>query len=377
MSSEQHDSVDRALERLGRVAVPVEESSQAGERRDRVVGALGSALGRVRARRTFVRRAWITLFSVMTVGAVAAGTVGVVKLREPAPSAVVVTPEAWTARAVVGTVFVTRSARPERIVEPGDVLEAGDTLDAGRGASVSLRLSSGDVRLVSGSRVEVVSTTATERRLRVAVGSVAVDLPKKLPSGQALIVETPDAQVRVVGTAFHVEVKLDAAGKPATEVSVERGTVWVSQAGARRATLGAGEHWRSARERPAEAAPVARSEPSERSEPRERLRASSRPVAPRPVRAAEPQGTLAEENRIYEAALAARNAGDDRRAAEGFSQLLARYPRSVLGEQSLAERFRALDRAGQVSLAVASARRYLAAYPEGFARADAERIVKR
>jgi outer membrane protein assembly factor BamD (BamD/ComL family) len=100
-------------------------------------------------------------------------------------------------------------------------------------------------------------------------------------------------------------------------------------------------------------------------------------VPSRSTRTIEAQGTLAEENRLYEVALAARNAGDDRRAAEAFGQLLARYPRSVLGEQSLAERFRALDRAGQVSLSVAAARRYLAAYPEGFAKADAERIVKR
>jgi hypothetical protein len=365
---EKHDAVERALENLGRVGVPVEESVNAAERRDRVVGALGSALGRVRARRTFVRRARIALFSVVAAGAVALGGVTVLKLAEPPPSVRVVEPEAWQARSVVGTVLVRGGDRPGRAVEAGEVLRVGDALETQAGSSVALGLSSGDVRLLSAGRLEVVSTSSAERRLRVAVGAVEVDLPKKLPNGQALILETPDAQVRVVGTAFRVQVDLDAAGKPATAVSVRRGTVWVSQDGVRRATLGAGSRWRSAAAAPVAAAPVERSEPA---------RAVGPTPARRAARLAEAQGTLAEENRLYEAALAARNAGDDRRAAEGFAQLLSRYPRSVLGEQSLAERFRALDRAGQVSLAVAAARRYLAAYPEGFARADAERIVKR
>jgi hypothetical protein len=263
---------------------------------------------------------------------------------------------------------VVRSSGVERPVTAGDVLQAGDALEARAGASVTLGLSSGDVRLSSAGRIDVVSTTALERRLRVALGTVEVDLPRKLPQGQALIMETPDAQVRVVGTAFRVDVNLDTAGKPATEVNVRRGTVWVSQRGERRATLGAGSKWRSAPEPAAEVAAAAPPKGEHRAEVLAKA-ASSRTV--------EAQGTLAEENRLYESALAARNSGDDRRAAEAFGQLLSRYPRSVLREQSLAERFRALDRSGHVSQAVASARRYLAAYPEGFAKADAERIVKR
>jgi outer membrane protein assembly factor BamD (BamD/ComL family) len=78
---------------------------------------------------------------------------------------------------------------------------------------------------------------------------------------------------------------------------------------------------------------------------------------------------------LFEAGLAARNAGDDGRAADAFGTLLARYPRSVLSEQALAERFRALSRAGRTALAITAARRYLAAYPQGVARGDAERIA--
>jgi hypothetical protein len=303
----------------------------------------------------------------MALGIVLLTVVALVEFRQPAPSATLVTPESWKADAVVGSVHV-QSGGVRRAVAAGDVVGVGDIVEADAGASVSLGLSSGDVKLMSAGRLEVVSTSAAERRLRVGFGAIDVDLPRKLPNGQALILETPDAQVRVVGTAFRVDVSLDDTGKPATEVNVRRGTVWVTQRGERRATLGAGSKWRSA------AQPAARAavEPLAVETPTKTAHGPSRPS-----RAAEAQGTLAEENRLYESALAARNAGDDRRAAEGFGQLLARYPRSVLGEQSLAERFRALDRAGQVSLSVAAARRYLAAYPDGFARADAERIVKR
>jgi hypothetical protein len=364
----EDDPVDRALENLGRVAVPVEESVRASRRRDRVVGVLGSTLGRVRARRAFARRAWVAFFSVMSLGAVAVGVGAYTKLHT-AEVPVVAVEEAWQARGVYGSVLV-RDARGERKLASGDALVIGDSIEALEGASVVLGLSSGDVRLRSGGRMELVSTTALERKLKIVLGSVEVDLPRKLPKGQALILETPDAQVRVVGTAFSVEVALDADGKPATEVSVRRGTVWVMQRGERRATLSAGSKWRSTPERVTASTPV----PAPVADAR-KVSASS--AGPRIARSAQGEGTLAEENRLYESALAARNAGDDRRAAEAFGQLLSRYPRSVLGEQSLAERFRALDRAGHVSLAVAAARRYLAAYPEGFARADAERIVER
>jgi hypothetical protein len=365
MTDLDSDPIDRALENLSRVAVPVEESTRAARRRDRVVGVLGSVLGRVRARRTFARRAWFTFASVMAVGVVALA-VGVFSKLDDAPNVATVASETWHARLVVGNVAVRTSNGVRRAIASGETFQPGDSIEAEAGGSVSLGLTSGDVRLVSAGRVDVVSTTTAERRLRVALGSLEVDLPRKLPHGQALIMETPDAQVRVVGTAFRVDVSRDASGQPTTTVSVRRGTVWVMQRGERRATLGAGTEWRSRPEALAAAAPT-----------RDDARTETFAGSPRAPRTPEAQGTLAEENRLYEAALAARNAGDDRRAADGFSQLLTRYPRTVLREQSLAERFRALDRAGQVSLAVAAARRYLAAYPDGFARADAERIVKR
>jgi hypothetical protein len=196
--------------------------------------------------------------------------------------------------------------------------------------------------------------------MRLGAGTVDVDLPVKLAAGRHLVVETPNVEVIVVGTAFSVGVR-EAGSAVATRVSVRRGTVWVMENGRQRAVLVAGQEWESPL--PVAAEPV--------------VEAPAPVVAPKPGGAARTSdGTLAEENRLFQSGLSARNAGDPAAAAEAFATLLARYPRSVLAEQALAERFRALERAGRVSSAIVSARRYLASYPRGFARAEAERLTQ-
>jgi hypothetical protein len=188
----------------------------------------------------------------------------------------------------------------------------------------------------------------------------------------------PDAEVLVVGTAFTVNYGGEP-GAAKTEVHVRRGTVWIMQGGKQRAVLRAGDRWASSVPSVTPApAPVAPAVVSRRARP-SRVGTSSRqsPVK-RAAEASAPSaesGTLAEENRLFQAGLTARNAGDSAGAADAFSGLLARYPRSVLRELALAEQFRALERAGRSSAAAVAARRYLASYPNGFARADAERVT--
>jgi outer membrane protein assembly factor BamD (BamD/ComL family) len=86
-------------------------------------------------------------------------------------------------------------------------------------------------------------------------------------------------------------------------------------------------------------------------------------------------GTLAEENRLFSAAVEARNRGDAARAAELFSELLSTYPRSPLREVAQVERFRALSRAGLAERAASEARRYLAEHADGVARAEARDLA--
>lgn len=77
---------------------------------------------------------------------------------------------------------------------------------------------------------------------------------------------------------------------------------------------------------PAEAASVA-SPPS-----------SSKPSAARPAEAETPASQLAEQNRLFQAAMAARKSGDDRRVVQLCDELLRRYPSSPLAAVAESER---------------------------------------
>ncbi|HEY6079692.1 MAG TPA: hypothetical protein VIW29_12845, partial [Polyangiaceae bacterium] len=86
-------------------------------------------------------------------------------------------------------------------------------------------------------------------------------------------------------------------------------------------------------------------------------------------------GTLGEENRLFAAAVEARNRGDAARAAELLGELLSSYPRSALRESAQVERLRALSRAGHASRAASEARQYLAEHADGFARDEARELA--
>jgi outer membrane protein assembly factor BamD (BamD/ComL family) len=81
---------------------------------------------------------------------------------------------------------------------------------------------------------------------------------------------------------------------------------------------------------------------------------------------------LAEQSRMFQEAIDARNRGDDARAADLFARLLARYPSYEEAEVQL---FRAHKRLGRTTLAAAAARRYLAQHPQGFAHDEARDLA--
>jgi hypothetical protein len=375
------DDLVHQLGELGRTAVPVEDAQRAHYRRERLVRLLGANIeAHARKRRARVAP-W--LWSVAAAAAVAAaGVVGFSALW-PQPAALVAQADApaGDVRTVLGAVSVRRGGDATSL-HPGEVFVGGELISTAAASGVEIDIASGHADLAASSELQILRPTASERRLRLGTGSVDVDLPRKLEGGKHLIVETPDAEVLVVGTAFTVEVGSEG-GTRATHVSVRRGTVWIMQNGKQRAVLRAGDEWRSSATAAARAPAVAPALPPEARELASRppvrtslpsVRASSVPRAARVARQAE-SGTLREENTLYQAALSARNSGDSVGAADAFALLLARYPRSVLREQALAGQFRALDRAGRSSAATVAARRYLASYPNGFARADAERIA--
>jgi hypothetical protein len=362
------DDLVRDLGELGKGAVPVEDEARAAYRRERVVRALERKLADVKQSRRPARRRWALLAAAAAVLAVGSGF-AVFRHDTVAPVAQAGVVSAVEVRSIVGNVSILRSGAAPHSAGVGELLRGGELVRTGEAASIDIGIESGRAHLDASSELEILQPTSKERRLRLGKGGVDVDLPSKLTRGERLVIETPDAEVLVVGTAFSVQLQNDASGRPVTSVKVRRGSVWVSHQGKPQAVLVAGQDWASppAPEAVAARVPDAPARPpgvAPRAQPRGR-------DAPRVVES----GTLAEENRLFETALAARNAGDHASAAEGFRLLLARFPRSILAEQALAGRFRALERAGRVSAAVISARRYLSSYPQGFARADAERIT--
>jgi hypothetical protein len=369
----------RVLESMGNAAVPVEDAEHAAARRERVVSALGNQIITVHERGS--RRFTVAmLLGVAAAAAVGVGLFGLDRLRaaDSDTRVVVAAPSAGEVRGVVGRAVSKRGSAGRIDVEAGTRLNGGEELETFDGGALELSIDRGDVRLGAMSKLEVLSPTAKERRLRLGVGSVDVDVPHLGRSSERFVVETPTVDVVVVGTAFSVNVGGSVARRE-TNVNVRRGTVWIFSHGERLAVLKAGDAW-SSEAKPVAAggtAPAPAVAPTPDDAPKTARKVASAPdvgagdTSPKETAT----GSLAEENRLFEAGLSARNAGDDRRAADAFGNLLSRYPRSVLSEQALAERFRALSRSGRTALAVTAARRYLAAYPQGVARGDAERIA--
>jgi hypothetical protein len=375
---ERTDDVVQTLGELGSTAVPVEDPLRAAYRRERIVRLLGTQITG-ESRRARRRRAlpWLAAAAavVLTLGSAGAWTWF---HASPAPVASVnERPSAAEAQLVSGDVSVRRNGQAAPL-HTGDIFLGGETVSTAADAVAEIGIASGRAELEASSELEIVTPTPGERRLRLGAGSVDVDLPHKLGNGKHLIVETPDAEVLVVGTAFTVGFARER-GAASTHVQVRRGTVWIMQNGKQRAVLHAGDEWSSpvvAAVAPppaptAESSSVTASAAHVRGPRAARENPRRVAVAPRTV----DSGTLADENRLFQAGLTARNAGDSARAADSFGSLLARYPRSVLREQALAEQFRALDRSGRSSAAAVAARRYLASYPSGFAHVDAERIA--
>jgi hypothetical protein len=238
-------------------------------------------------------------------------------------------------------------------------LGAGSRVFAPLDGRVMLSLSSGTGVLVhEGGDMSIVGTGAVQI-FRIDAGSVDFQVAKLSP-GERFLVDTSDAEVEVRGTRFRVSMTPDAcANGTLTRVVVTEGVVVVRRAGSE-ARVRSGEQW------PADcdqaAIPVVPASALPRA-------ASAVPAALAPRESA-----LGEQNALFASAVAARRRGDTSGAIAALDQLLSRYPSSPLDESASAERVRVLRAAGSTR-AQAVARDYLARYPNGFARAEAEAVL--
>lgn len=310
--------------------------------RARMVPALRGALRRAVVRRAAVRR-WRTAGLAASGLAAAAAVTLFVATRGPRAEA---TAGATLEVFVEGGRVVHRSAGGEVPVEPGRPVRitangALATLDDARA-----RLTVGGVEIGLAGRSEVGLEELGEgpmERVRLHDGAVRCVVPPLGEQGRFSVV-TPDTTVVVHGTVFTVDVSADPRAAPRTCVAVEDGVVSVRhRTGMVRLT--AGESWGCAERDVAMPAVQDAAAASATTGPVLPLPADGAPAAaesrpPTPTRAARP-GTgaapiadLAEQNRLFQGALAAERRGDRAAATAALQQLLREHPSSPLAPEA-------------------------------------------
>jgi hypothetical protein len=374
------------------------------------------ALRSRRRRRILVRRVLPALLSSVAVGGLA--FVWLSASRRPARGPAI----AVDTHALV---LFKASQRPATVDAVDRPLGAGDQVFAPLTAPVRLGDTAGTrLTLEPGGMLTVVEATAT-RRFALRRGAVEARV-RKLVAGERFIIETADAEVEVHGTEFRV-----AVGEPesvpctgpgpratvATRVSVTGGVVSVKWSGDEQ-RLRPGDEWppRCANGRAqlapaggAGAADVPAIEPSAASAeparpPRRRASGSSmsarpavppavsagaRPAVPPTVSAGAadhaaglatpprdvPASVLQAQNDLFLSAVRARRAGQNTRALALFERFMRDYPDASLFESALVQRMRLLAATSDLADAGASARQYLARFPDGFARDEARALL--
>jgi hypothetical protein len=203
-----------------------------------------------------------------------------------------------------------------------------------------------------------VSMEGLTQRLKLDTGYIELHVAKLAPDHR-FIVGTPDSEVEVRGTRFTVGVVPADPGCGAgvrTRVAVTEGVVVVRHSGTED-RVAVGEQWPGGCIRAAADAPGMTVK-----------QATGAGAAP------STGSSLADQNDLFAVAAVAKRRGDVRGALAGLDRFLTLYPASPLAESASVERMRVLQTMGSPRLP-ASARDYLARYPNGFAHAEAEAIV--
>jgi hypothetical protein len=276
----------------------------------------------------------------------------------------------WKAAAIAGVlaaVFVWRLS-----VE--DVLDVEITASSGAKWSTSARGAASRARLSRG-------------RFELEVQAVH--------AGERFVVELPDGELEVKGTRFVVEVD----GVRTNSVRVDEGHVELRLAGRAAVSLRAGNSWapeveavivpESPREVVREAKIAGKKkiagkaiEPGKVIEPIEPV-VLNEPVVP--IAPVEPVELIREEapvpakpsaGAIFKRAMDAFSAGDFGVAEQSFAELARDHPADARVEDAMFLLAVARSRRGDVEGAAQLAREYLARYPRGLRRADAERLVE-
>ena len=252
-------------------------------------------------------------------------------------------------------------------------IAAGDTLRVGVLGGVTLAAGNGTRITLGGASHLRADELADTRRFSLLAGHVDAQVAKLAPA-ERFIVDTPNAEVEVRGTRFTVVVEdsppaCTGSGAVST-VKVSEGAVAVRYADGQ-ILLHPGDAWtapcpqgRAPEAKPSQPppGPTAAQAPGSPARPRRSLTANSAmptvgrrdPGAEaadlRPVPGlgqAPPASNLAEQNDMFQAALAAERLGQTETALAKLVELLSRYPHGPLAESAQAERARILSAQGR------------------------------
>jgi hypothetical protein len=368
---------EEILRAWGRSAVRRDESEPSASRRDRAVAQIARQItlaAEERQQRTRFRSRAAVLLAVAAAVAIVFGARALLRQN----SALGPGPTGPVAGQLFGSdkVIVLRGGVPRSAAE-SMTLVAGDEVQTPTAAGTRVVLADGAEAAVEPASRLVLGRSGADT-LELLAGELTVNVPRLVPP-RTFVVRTPDARVVVHGTRFVVTV-VKAPAKPRTRVRVIEGKVGVEYRGVA-ADLVVGQSWPAAseqeqtmgapvREPPSNAAAPEPAPPIRPADSRSSPGAASQKGAA-PVSAA----ALAEQNRLFSAAVAESRRGNDARAVALIDDLLARHPRSPLLPEARVERFRALKRLGQKSEAAREASRYLLENENGAARDEARSVV--
>ena len=238
----------------------------------------------------------------------------------------------------------------------GGRLSAGSRVETTPTGRAALAFATGTSAMLGESADLTVDGDEGMQVLRLAAGSVDLHVAK-VSADHRFLVTTPDAEVEVRGTKFRVSIgppDPSCSEDALTRLVVTEGAVVVRHAGTEK-RVAAGEQW------PSDCiAPVEISAPM--------------PPSAAPSTIPSVASSLAEQNDLFAEAIVAKRVGESQTALTTFDRFLATYPSSPLAQSAAVERMRLL-RSAQSPRMLSAAHQYIARYPNGFARAEAEAII--
>lgn len=376
------------LDAMGQKGVPLDGDSEEPERRSFIIEGIAGAI-RAEGKRRARRARWMKtgLLAALIAGAVTATLLWVRLSGAPSTVARGSGETGGDLGVTSGVVVASHGGSPMLVQSGGHIhVDERDEIRTGPDGAATLSLPRGvRIDVAPATKALLRQLSEAEQRIRVDIGEVAVSVPK--PGGpRTVAITTPDSEVIVHGTEFTVAVAQGAApGTTITSVAVRRGAVLVLH-GSEQTLLKPGHHWSSGALSPAAPsvlapsvlAPSAALAPAvveERNAPPSQNATASRLTAAQGLKGIRDDGTLAKQNRLFQAALDARNSGDDAASLRSFDELLSKYPRTALEQEARLGRLRALTRLGRKRDAAEEARKYLSIGADLPARDEARSVI--